>query len=126
MRPLARATCRDGSTLVQGHACKRCAGASAMVAGWGPRGLRQTKSVWHSPRNSPIARILLGAEKAPCPSGGLFRRLDEKRERRGGRRGILYTLPKASILSENRSMQHKGGYRPSIRVLCRGSPPRRS
>ncbi len=56
------------------------------VAGWGPRAQRQTKSVWHSARNGPIAHILLRAEKPPVLYGGLFRRLTKsaRREVAGG------------------------------------------
>jgi hypothetical protein len=61
--------------------------AVRQVAGWLPRALRQTKckSVWHSTRNSPIARILIGGEKSPWPFGGLFRRLEKAGEERDGR-----------------------------------------
>ena len=67
-------------------------GAKTKVAGWGLRALRQTKSVWHSARNGPIAHILLGGEKVPWPIGGLFRR-PEKRERREVEgRGIIKAI----------------------------------
>ena len=61
----------------------KTSGAGSEVAGWGPRAQRQTKSVWHSARNGPIACIFNGAEKPPVPIGGFFRRRIEKREERG-------------------------------------------
>ena len=49
---------------------------------------RQTKSVCHAARNSPIACILKGGEIVPCSIGGLFRR-PEKREGEVERRGYF-------------------------------------
>jgi hypothetical protein len=94
--------------------------ASSKVAGWGPRTQCQTKSVWHSVRNGPIARILLGAEKAPCFSGGLFLRLDEKREGRGGK-GVFFPPCLKLRFPKNRKDVWA-----TIQVLCRGRPPRRA
>jgi len=80
---------RSGSTS-QGKE-SRC--GKRTVAGWGLRAQRQTKSVWHSVRTGPIARILHGGEKAPGPIGGLFRRLIKTGERRGVEgRGIIKTI----------------------------------
>ena len=58
------------------HPMARC--ANRKVAGWGPRAQRQTKSVWHSARNGPIACILHGAEKAPGSIWGAFSAPDGK------------------------------------------------
>lgn len=65
------------------------------VACWGPRAVCQTKSVWHTARNGPIAHILLGGEKVPWPIGGLFRRPEKAGEERGGRAGYHNNKEKA-------------------------------
>jgi hypothetical protein len=64
------------------------------VAGWGLRALRQTKSksVWHSARTDPIARILKGGEKSPWPFGGLFPRLEKAGEERDGKGGVIKAI----------------------------------
>ena len=90
LRPKEENNEAQGNT---GRSLQNTTGAESEVAGWGPRSQRQTKSVWHSDRNGPMACILNGVEKAPESIGGLFRHLTEKRGRGDGRRGLITIGP---------------------------------
>jgi len=63
------------------------------VAGWGQRAQCQTKSVCHSARDGPIARILLGGEKVPEPIGGLFLRPRKRESGEEWKGGALSRIP---------------------------------
>ncbi len=77
---------RKGGSTESGERMELIAPIPRLQAG-GRAVVRQTKSVWHTTRNSPIARILQGGEKVPGLFGGLFRRPKKAGEERGGRAG---------------------------------------
>jgi hypothetical protein len=83
------------------YRAKKSSCSNTTVAGWGPRSQRQTKSVWHSARDGPIARILLSGEKVPWPIGGLFRRSEKTGEERGGKAGCHKKQSIALVSTKN-------------------------